>query len=67
MAEAANVHGTWSKEKCKEIIQAAEALPELTSKQRITYLTALDENDYPDWFRIATGRDEECDAADERD
>ena len=47
----------WSKEKCKEIIQAAEALPELTPSENLTYITALDENDYPAWFREMTGLD----------
>ena len=63
LAEAAIDHG-WGgpPKKCNEIIQAAEALPELTSTERITYLTALDEYDYPDW-----SSDEECDAADEGD
>ena len=52
LAEAANVQGTWSKEKCKEIIQAAEALTELTPSENLTYIKALDEYDYPDWFRL---------------
>jgi len=63
LAEAAIDHGWgWSPKKCKEIILAAEALPELTPKERTTYLTALDEYECPDW-----SSDEECDAADERD
>ena len=40
------------KKRCKEIIQAAEALTELTPSENITYITALDEYDYPDWFRL---------------
>ena len=44
LAEAGNNHcWGWSKEKCKEIIQAAEALPELTPTENVTYTTALDE------------------------
>ena len=63
LAEAAIDHGWgWSPKKCKEIILAAEALPELTPKERTTYLTALDEYECPDW-----SSDEESDAADERD
>ena len=54
--------GDGPQQKCKEIIHAAEALPELTPKERTTYLTALDEYECPDW-----SSDEECDAADERD
>ena len=47
----------WSKEKCKEIIQAAEALSELTPIENETYTTALDEHDWPAWFRELTGLD----------
>ena len=42
----------WSKEKCKEIIQAAEALTELTPSENLTYIKALDEYDYPNWFGL---------------
>ena len=59
LAEAGNSHcWGWSKEKCKEIIQAAEALPELTPTENVTYTTALDEHDWPDWLRQLTGLDE---------
>ena len=36
---------------CKEIIQAVEALTELTPSENLTYVKALDEYDYPDWWR----------------
>ena len=58
LAEAGNAHcWGWPKEKCKEIIQAAEALSELTPDENKTYTTALDEHDWPAWFRELTGLD----------
>ena len=57
LAEHADDWNTWSKEKCQEIIKAVEAIPEkaVTSKERLTYLKALDEYDYPDWVRELKG------------
>ena len=48
----------WSKDQCAQIIKAAEALDQndkLTAKENLIYLKALDENDYPDWWRRMTG------------
>ena len=63
MAENADDWDTWSKEKCKEIIQAAEALPlgGLTPSENLTYIKALDEYDTPELFRLLF---ESFDAAD---
>ena len=63
LAEAANVQGFWSKEKCKEIIEAASALPlgGLTPSENLTYIKALDEYDTPELFRLLF---ESFDAAD---
>ena len=63
LAEAANVQGFWSKEKCKEIIEAASALPlgGLTPSENLTYIKALDEYDTPELFRLLF---ESADAAD---
>ena len=57
LAEAAIDGWGWPQKKCKEIIQAAEALPELTPTENVTYITALDEHDWPAWFRELTGLD----------
>ena len=53
LAEHVDDGSFWSKAKCQEIIKAVEAIPEnaVTSKERWTYLKALDEYDYPDWVR----------------
>ena len=41
----------WSKVQCGRIIEAAEALPELTATENLMYIKALDQYDYPEWFR----------------
>ena len=46
----------WSKDQCAQIIKAAEALEQydtLTPRENVIFLTALDQNDYPDdWRRM---------------
>ena len=46
-----NGGSSWSKEQCDQIIEAAEALPELTATENLMYIKALDQYDYPEWFR----------------
>ena len=37
--------------------KATATLPELTPTENVTYITALDEHDWPAWFREMTGLD----------
>ena len=37
----------WSKGQCGRIIEAAEALPELTATENLMYIKALDQYEYP--------------------
>ena len=42
----------WSKDQCAQIIKAGKVLDQydkLTTRENVIYLTALDQNDYPDW------------------